>query len=172
MALVSVDGYGDGFYCRDREASRELFYIGLVHKLAWLPTNPWPSNEIFARTWAEDRSKYDRLFLKMGEDIFDSLIDYCSSRSISPTMSRFPLFPFWLPPELPIEATERKQLRGRLRKELLAKYGNKCQVCYGAITGSFHVHHIIPRSFGGPNSLSNLVPLHAECHLTGSSDGS
>ncbi len=165
MALISVDVEEEGgWYSRDQESSRELFYLGLIHELFWLPTDPWPSPEVFTRTWVENRAEYDRLVQSMKGGSFDSLLDYCSSRSISPTRSMFPAFPFWLPPRGSVAEDKKEQVKGKLRRELLAKYGNECQVCHGVITGSFHAHHIIPRSLGGPTSLSNLVPLHANCH--------
>ena len=39
---------------------------------------------------------------------------------------------------------------------------NFCSVC--ATTGDTELHHIVPLSLGGPNTLSNLVELCLSCH--------
>jgi len=49
-----------------------------------------------------------------------------------------------------------------LRQDVLNTTGGKCYLC-----GSKHninVHHIIPRTRGGKDIASNLVPLCRECH--------
>ena len=39
----------------------------------------------------------------------------------------------------------------------------KCQVCGKEYSGQ--VHHILPRSQGGTNELSNLIILCGKCHM-------
>ena len=41
-----------------------------------------------------------------------------------------------------------------------------CDRCQHAITHDtgWHVHHVVPRQFGGGDSLDNLVLLHPTCH--------
>ena len=42
------------------------------------------------------------------------------------------------------------------------KKSNVCSVCFS--TGPTEIHHIIPVSLGGPDSLSNLIELCLDCH--------
>ena len=42
------------------------------------------------------------------------------------------------------------------------KKSDVCSVCFS--TGPTEVHHIIPVSLGGPDSLSNLIELCLDCH--------
>ena len=49
-----------------------------------------------------------------------------------------------------------------LRKSALTRDGYKCGNCGGAI--GLMVHHIVPLSKGGTNSLGNLRTLCEECH--------
>ncbi|HBI34624.1 TPA: hypothetical protein DDY33_00620 [Candidatus Nomurabacteria bacterium] len=53
-------------------------------------------------------------------------------------------------------------LGNKLREEILSRDNNKCYIC-GNNT-DLHVHHIIPRKFGGPHIAENLVTLCAGCH--------
>lgn len=46
--------------------------------------------------------------------------------------------------------------------ELLAKTGRMCAVC-NRLHG-VQVHHIVPRSEGGPDDASNAIPLCPNCH--------
>lgn len=39
---------------------------------------------------------------------------------------------------------------------------NRCSVCFKE--GDTEIHHIIPRSFGGPHIISNLIELCLSCH--------
>lgn len=46
--------------------------------------------------------------------------------------------------------------------------GNRCALCGLPVQGRGHVHHRKPRGMGsssGRNTLSNLIYLHATCHL-------
>ena len=49
------------------------------------------------------------------------------------------------------------------RTAVLKRDGYRCVNC-GQTGTELHVHHIIPRSEGGTNDLSNLVTLCAKCH--------
>ena len=52
-----------------------------------------------------------------------------------------------------------------VRSYLMAREQGKCQFCGGDFIGrSAHIHHIIPRSEGGTDRVSNLALLHKECH--------
>ena len=50
--------------------------------------------------------------------------------------------------------------------KLLARQKGACHVCHEAITNDtgWHVHHVVPRSCGGSDSLDNCVLLHPVCH--------
>lgn len=50
-----------------------------------------------------------------------------------------------------------------VRTAVLKRDNYTCVNC-GRTGGEFHVHHIIPRSEGGTNSLDNLVALCSSCH--------
>lgn len=57
------------------------------------------------------------------------------------------------------------------RSEALERDGWVCQRCNAAVgyqatsSRTAEVHHIIPRSAGGPNSAANLVTLCRDCHV-------
>jgi hypothetical protein len=50
-----------------------------------------------------------------------------------------------------------------IRTEVLQRDGRICQVCGKEHSGQ--VHHVIPRSQGGTNDLSNLITLCGRCHM-------
>ena len=51
--------------------------------------------------------------------------------------------------------------------KLLARQNGACHACHEAITNDtgWHVHHVVPRNFGGSDSLDNCVLLHPVCHF-------
>jgi hypothetical protein len=53
-----------------------------------------------------------------------------------------------------------------MRIYLMAREKGKCQLCNKEFSkgNSSHIHHIIPRSKGGPNKQDNLALLHEKCH--------
>lgn len=50
-----------------------------------------------------------------------------------------------------------------IRQEALRRDNGRCQVCGKERSGQ--VHHVIPRSQGGTNDLSNLITLCGQCHM-------
>lgn len=54
-------------------------------------------------------------------------------------------------------------MKRELRKRILKRDKRICQIC-GKI-GAGQVHHLIPKSKGGPDSEDNLVTLCGKCHL-------
>ncbi|MCX7596799.1 MAG: HNH endonuclease [Fischerella sp.] len=50
-----------------------------------------------------------------------------------------------------------------IRSKVLQRDNRKCQVCGKEYSGQ--VHHIIPKSKGGTNDLSNLILLCGRCHM-------
>lgn len=53
--------------------------------------------------------------------------------------------------------------RAAIRRTVLARDGSRCVEC-GAATGDLHLHHLVPRAFGGTDAADNLVTLCAGCH--------
>ena len=81
----------------------------------------------------------------------------------------------WLKEEKQEIATEEKQpakpelikippLSGTERARLIDAVGNKCENPTCREKFPLEVHHIKPRSEGGPNKLSNLIVLCNNCH--------
>jgi 5-methylcytosine-specific restriction endonuclease McrA len=54
----------------------------------------------------------------------------------------------------------------RTRAAALERDGHRCRRCGSPATAfdPLHVHHVVPRSEGGTDALSNLVTLCALCH--------
>ena len=50
-----------------------------------------------------------------------------------------------------------------IRQEVLRRDNHQCQVCGKEYSGQ--VHHILPRSQGGTNELSNLITFCGKCHM-------
>ena len=51
----------------------------------------------------------------------------------------------------------------RIRRLVIQRAGGRCERC-GETAEHLHVHHIIHRSRGGTNELSNLRTTHPLCH--------
>lgn len=64
--------------------------------------------------------------------------------------------------------------QARHRRSLIRTYGYVCHLCGGDIPPDvpeyhpleFTIDHLIPRSRGGRNCLSNLRPAHRQCNET------
>ena len=56
------------------------------------------------------------------------------------------------------------KIPSKLRQQVFALHDRKCWVCGKTIEGSFDVHHIVAESEFGLTILSNLAPVHRECH--------
>lgn len=52
----------------------------------------------------------------------------------------------------------------KLRALVLATYGDVCYHC--GLPGSRSVEHLLPRSLGGTDQLSNLAPAHLSCNIS------
>jgi len=56
-----------------------------------------------------------------------------------------------------------------LHFSLQEKQGGLCPLCGGSLIDAdwdepIHVHHLVPRSEGGSDTITNLMLLHEECH--------
>jgi RNA-directed DNA polymerase len=76
------------------------------------------------------------------------------------------------------EQRDTKKMEDHLagRRKILTlwkRQGGQCSVCTERITETtgWHVHHLIPRVEGGPDTASNLCLLHPVCHRQGHSFG-
>jgi hypothetical protein len=49
------------------------------------------------------------------------------------------------------------------KRRCIERDGGKCRICQSQIR--LHVHHVKPISFGGNNSLQNLITLCSKCHF-------
>ena len=54
------------------------------------------------------------------------------------------------------------KIDNRTRKAVYARDGYRCALCDS--TQYIQVHHVIPRSEGGTNSVMNLITLCGNCH--------
>jgi 5-methylcytosine-specific restriction endonuclease McrA len=52
----------------------------------------------------------------------------------------------------------------RLRRQALARDHHRCRASGCRRTRFLHVHHLVPREDGGPNTLENLITLCSGCH--------
>lgn len=52
----------------------------------------------------------------------------------------------------------------RLRLQVIARDEGVCRICGLLVTGRGDVDHIVPKSSGGTDELSNLQWTHVECH--------
>jgi len=59
---------------------------------------------------------------------------------------------YWLLGNIPLSVRER----------VLERDGHRCYIC--GRTKNLHLHHIIPRSQGGPHTEDNLITLCSGCH--------
>ena len=50
-----------------------------------------------------------------------------------------------------------------IRQQVLDRDKSTCQNC-GILIGKFHVHHILPRRYGGEDFLDNLITVCPKCH--------
>jgi hypothetical protein len=49
--------------------------------------------------------------------------------------------------------------------QLNSSNGNlQCGFCFQPIEDNLNIHHVQPKSAGGTNQASNLIPAHVDCH--------
>ena len=69
----------------------------------------------------------------------------------------------------PATTTQRRRITPFQARLVAAKYGFRCAICGKMLDASWETDHIVPLSRGGTNELSNLQPLHRNCHQMKSS---
>lgn len=52
----------------------------------------------------------------------------------------------------------------KIRQHVLERYNNTCQKCGIKSEIGLHLHHLISKKKGGPNTLDNLTTLCPSCH--------
>jgi hypothetical protein len=56
---------------------------------------------------------------------------------------------------------DRSKFSKMVRDEIKEKYNNQCAIC---LRRACHVHHVVPRSRGGRNVITNGLLLCNDCH--------
>ena len=68
--------------------------------------------------------------------------------------------------EVPGEGQSRPAIPIDVRREVLARDGDTCQICYGQVPpGDVHLDHIQPWSRGGKHTVKNLRVTHSRCNI-------
>jgi 5-methylcytosine-specific restriction endonuclease McrA len=63
------------------------------------------------------------------------------------------------------KGTFRPGVEKELRAKILERDGHVCRICFvGSETKKMQVHHIVPLSDGGDDTISNLIVLCSRCH--------
>lgn len=64
------------------------------------------------------------------------------------------------------EARKAELLPTRRQRELAGRQRGHCPICHDSLHNDeeLHVHHVIPRSQGGEDAISNLAVVHLYCH--------
>jgi len=63
-----------------------------------------------------------------------------------------------------LEIVELQIAWSSVRRQVLVRDGNICQVCGGQRSGALHIHHICKRTEGGTDHLDNLITVCNRCH--------
>ncbi|MGQ4810602.1 hypothetical protein NKDENANG_04084 [Candidatus Entotheonellaceae bacterium PAL068K] len=64
------------------------------------------------------------------------------------------------------ERRKGKDLATKWQREMVARQKDKCPICGGSLHNGeeLHSHHVIPKSKGGKDTLSNIELVHIYCH--------
>ena len=68
------------------------------------------------------------------------------------------------PPNGLKEKAERQAFWSLMRARVFERDEYKCRICGSDGDGKLHVHHVIKRREGGPDSAENLITLCPSCH--------
>ena len=63
----------------------------------------------------------------------------------------------------PVEKSKRPRLTPHI-ETLLARDGDNCFLCWKPLETDISVEHLVPRTHGGPDHISNLVLMHSKCN--------
>jgi hypothetical protein len=174
--LITWETDAESWYARDRESWREAFYIALWHELVWLSARSLSPEWLVAAEklrsltrdkWDEnDRKLEEEIGRKTGMPLYPGCVMSYPNMSLS--LSQYKEFgELFNGPDFPWNVSvspPKLKIPSKLRQQVLALHDGKCWVCGKTIDGSFDVHHIVPESEFGPTILSNLAPVHRECH--------
>ena len=167
-----VRGWGNYF----RAAVSKETFTGLDHWM-WIreaqwckrthPTKPWKwiARTYFGRHRAGRQNKWVFGNLKTGNQL-----PYLSWTPIKRhIMVRFDASPD--DPDLRSywerrEAKKAELLPTRRQRELAKRQRAQCPICRGSLHNGeeLHVHHVVPKSQGGEDAVSNLTLMHLYCH--------
>jgi len=62
------------------------------------------------------------------------------------------------------EKTPRKGFTAAQRRKVAEDFGGACSACETALTGAWHIDHVIPLALGGRHDEGNWVPICVGCH--------
>src|SRR2546427_4420441 len=165
-----------GFSLQGQDLQLRTFRTVLAETLALFPPSEPPRTppEAFLQAWAKGLDEYRKVYekaLDFGEtDSYDNRLTWLEMLHgrYKNNHNKLSLVLLQIGQN---EGGPRKESTRPVRKELITKYGPKCQSChkqFGERKGRpiFEAHHIVPESCGGKTVLENMVPLCKECHST------
>jgi len=95
--------------------------------------------------------------------VIDNLRQYLNITKAVVEMGRFDISSMARNRKLKSVEYQQSDFEGKnLREKVLWRDNYKCQQC--DVTSNLQIHHIIPKSKGGTNTLNNLITLCAKCH--------
>jgi uncharacterized protein DUF222/HNH endonuclease len=106
-----------------------------------------------------DRTKVEDLVLRAAAEVLSGpggLASYLRTRSGNTRLAR---------PSLPLDVGQTDKIPAHLRRLVAVRHPHCAFPGCGQPARHCQVHHLIPRSEGGPTALQNLVPLCAFHHL-------
>ena len=62
------------------------------------------------------------------------------------------------------EKTPRKGFTPAQRRKVAEDFGGACSACETALTGAWHIDHVIPLALSGRHEPGNWVPICVDCH--------
>lgn len=69
-----------------------------------------------------------------------------------------------------MQTPQRRHVTSRVKKEVGARAGWKCECCETTVNANYEVDHIVPLYLAGSNDPSNLQLLCPDCHRTKTAD--
>ena len=81
-----------------------------------------------------------------------------------------PMLDATLSPKVAPTNVRRKRVTPHQAKSCAAEYKWRCAKCGKMLGADFQIDHIVPLHMGGEHSLSNMQPLHPQCHAKKNSE--